>query len=244
MGGQETQVTLGDPDQPTFRDPFETAPKLLAGQELPSGEGGSLVLGQGRAGVRLAYAETEFPALVGKEIELVLYAPRGESQVFEFRIEGITDHDRSSVALALPDRLAMLAWWYNDPDYLATGATTRVAVLTESSERSRPARRLARWPGPQRPVAQDDAGHGQSGHDHHPDHVGLGRGIGPAGGQHRHRQHDDHGRLRADQGDRHPQGCGRRPRPDPRAVCGRGLAHWPLGRHCWHDRRISCWARS
>jgi ABC-type antimicrobial peptide transport system permease subunit len=131
LDGQETQVYPWGPRPAYVRDPFETIPKLLAGQELPPAEGGSLVLGQEML-TALDYDQTELAGLVGQEIELVLYAPRGESQTFDLRIAGITDHKRSSVALALPDRLAMLSWWYNDPDYLTNRGYDEVAVLTES----------------------------------------------------------------------------------------------------------------
>jgi putative ABC transport system permease protein len=131
LDGQEVSVIPWGPRPTYVPDPFETSTKVLAGEELLPDEGGALVLGQGVLEA-LGYEKDEYPALVGQEVELVLYAPRGESQKFDLRIAGITDHKRSSVALALPDRLAMLTWWYNDPDYLAHRGYDEIAVHTES----------------------------------------------------------------------------------------------------------------
>jgi hypothetical protein len=67
----------------------------------------------------LGYEGDELADLVGREIEVVLYAPRGESQGYRLEIVGISEQQWGDVTLALPDRLAMLEWWYGDPDYLA-----------------------------------------------------------------------------------------------------------------------------
>ena len=49
---------------------------------------------------------------------MVLYAPRGESASFPVQIAGITERQWGNLTPALPDKLAMLEWWYGDPEYL------------------------------------------------------------------------------------------------------------------------------
>ena len=69
---------------------------------------------------------------LGRRLEVVLYAPRGEQQAFRLQIAGITDEERDNLSLALPDRLDMLAWWYNDPEYLAHQGYDEIFVRAKS----------------------------------------------------------------------------------------------------------------
>ena len=80
----------------------------------------------------------------------------------------------ATVTLALPDRLAMLEWWYDDPDYLAHRGYDEVVHPGRVAERRHPDRGLAQRAGLRGRVAQDDARHGQPGHDHHADDARLG----------------------------------------------------------------------
>jgi putative ABC transport system permease protein len=131
LEGQEAKANPWGPRPASIPGPFESVPKTLAGvEELPE-EGGSVVLGQALL-TRLGYEEDDFASLVDQEIEIVLYAPRGESQTFGLQIAGITDHQQASVALALPDRLAILEWWYNDPDYMANWGYDEIFVRAKS----------------------------------------------------------------------------------------------------------------
>jgi putative ABC transport system permease protein len=131
LDGQEAQVAPWGPRPSSIPGPFETPEKTLAGDQDPPAEGGGAVVSSeflkdvNQAGVDPA-------SLLGQEIEIVLYAPRGESQVFPLRIVGVTERDVSSVALALPDRLAMLQWWFNDADYLAHRGYDELFVHAQS----------------------------------------------------------------------------------------------------------------
>jgi putative ABC transport system permease protein len=62
----------------------------------------------------------------------VLYAPRGDSQTFGLRIVGVVEQRWGDVRLALPDRLAMLEWWYNDPNYLDRRGYDELVIRTAS----------------------------------------------------------------------------------------------------------------
>jgi putative ABC transport system permease protein len=108
---------------------FENGPQLLAGVDTPT-EGGLLVteailepFGYGRAGLA---------SLIGRPVELVLYSPRGESQAFPFQIAGIFEKRWGNISLAVPDRLRLLQWWYNDPDYIANYGYDELLVRARS----------------------------------------------------------------------------------------------------------------
>ena len=128
---QEIEARPWGPQPGDIQDPFAERVKALAGSEIPPEAGGGAVLGEGLI-TRLGYQPEDAPELVGQEIQIVLYAPRGESQAFDLQIAGITDHRQNSLALALPDRLDMLAWWYDDPEYLAHRGYDEVFVRAAS----------------------------------------------------------------------------------------------------------------
>jgi ABC-type antimicrobial peptide transport system permease subunit len=128
---QETEARPWGPQPGNVPEPFATRIETLAGSEVPPPGGGGVVLGQGILD-RLGYNSNDAAELVGEEVDVVLYAPRGESQVFGLQVTGVTDHRQNSLALALPDRLDMLAWWYNDPDYLTHRGYDEVFIRATS----------------------------------------------------------------------------------------------------------------
>jgi ABC-type antimicrobial peptide transport system permease subunit len=131
LEGQEVQAQPWGPRPASIPEPFEVAPRTLAGAEDPPRQGGGVVLSDGVLS-RLGYGETDLSSLVGERVELVLYAPRGESQSYYLQVAGIIERERSTVGLALPDRRAMLEWWYNDPDYLTNRGYDEIFVRAKS----------------------------------------------------------------------------------------------------------------
>jgi putative ABC transport system permease protein len=131
LDGQETEARPWGPQPGSVPEPFATSTRILAGSAVPPPEGGGVVLGEGIL-AKLEYEPNEATQLVGREIEVTLYAPRGESQTFSLRIAGITDQQQNSIALALPDRLAMLTWWYDDSEYLAHRGYDEVFIRAKS----------------------------------------------------------------------------------------------------------------
>jgi putative ABC transport system permease protein len=99
-------------------EPFELPVRTLAGVAEPEPEGGSVVVSASLLD-ELGYGRDEVAGIIGREADLVLYAPRSESHTFPVEIAGVTTQTRGNVALSEADRLAMLEWWYDDPDYLA-----------------------------------------------------------------------------------------------------------------------------
>jgi putative ABC transport system permease protein len=131
LGDQETLANLRGPGPSSVGDPFAAPPKTLAGVEEPPAEGGSAVFDKDIL-TQLGYDEERLADLVGQEVEVVLYAPRGESQVFRLRVAGVIEQQWGDVILALPDRLALLEGWYNDPDYLAHRGYDSIFVRARS----------------------------------------------------------------------------------------------------------------
>ena len=103
-------------------DPFTRPPEMIAGEGLADVAQGDIVIGVNVLEA-LGYEGTaEVAELIGQEVTLVLKAPRGDTQSFDFRVVGVIDtHYEDSFLWAhvgLADSLAMKAWWYNDPDIL------------------------------------------------------------------------------------------------------------------------------
>jgi ABC-type lipoprotein release transport system permease subunit len=132
LDGREVQATPYGPMPADVLEPFETPPRVLAGAGEPPAEGGGVVVTSALL-EDLGISEEQYAALIGREVELVLHAPRGESQVYSLEIAGVEEQRwRASVALASRDRLAMLRWWYNDAEYMAHRGYDEVVIRAAS----------------------------------------------------------------------------------------------------------------
>jgi ABC-type antimicrobial peptide transport system permease subunit len=131
IDGQEARADPRGPHPASISEPFEVPPRTLAGADGPPQEGGGVVIGEGLL-LGLGYEQHDFAGLIGREIEVVLYAPRGESQAYRLEIAGITERRWGNLTLATPDRLDMLEWWYGDRDYLTHRGYDVLFVRAES----------------------------------------------------------------------------------------------------------------
>jgi ABC-type antimicrobial peptide transport system permease subunit len=131
LGDEEARANPWGPRPASIPEPFEVPAETLAGVEDPPDEGGGIVVSEGLLS-QLDYDGDDWADLIGRDVEVVLYAPRGESQTFPMQIVGITERERATVALALSDRLSMLEWWYNDPDYLTNRGYDEIFVRAKS----------------------------------------------------------------------------------------------------------------
>ena len=107
----------------TPSEPFAPEVEFVAGEE-PSPEAAGVIAVNTHALQDLDITESDYQSLIGQEIAIVLHTPRGDSFRLPLKLTGIFDthmgvNDYAAVALGLPARLEMLAWWYNSPDYLA-----------------------------------------------------------------------------------------------------------------------------
>ena len=92
------------------------SPAALAGTlELP--EQGGVVISDGAARA-LNIASNEWARAVGNLIDAVLRTPRGETQSFSLRIQGISSDRGSSMRASPQDCLAMRSWWFNSTNLL------------------------------------------------------------------------------------------------------------------------------
>jgi ABC-type lipoprotein release transport system permease subunit len=131
IDGQEAQASLRTLRPAAMPEPFQVPSRSVAGLEQPPEEGGGAILADNLL-LELGYQEDDLPGLVGRQVDLVLYAPRGESQRFSLQIAGIVENMWGDVLLSTPDRLAMLEWWYADPDYLARRGYDEILIRTAS----------------------------------------------------------------------------------------------------------------
>jgi ABC-type antimicrobial peptide transport system permease subunit len=84
----------------------------------------------------LKVPERQFSSLMGKTVQVVLAAPRGQKQSYSLKVSGISSEDGQRVEISTPDRLAMKGWWFNDADLLKKegydSVTLRAADVTQA----------------------------------------------------------------------------------------------------------------
>jgi putative ABC transport system permease protein len=113
-------------------DPFTEPPRLLAGRELPIDSEGELVVSV-EALQALGYDEqSDWEDVVGREVLLVLKAPRGETASFPFVVVGVQESMYWGANIGVADALALKSWWYNDPDILENEGYDRLRIKAAS----------------------------------------------------------------------------------------------------------------
>jgi putative ABC transport system permease protein len=140
--GADVYLDLGDEDLSVrayagdstwgFDDPFTKPPKLLAGRELGADSEGELVLNV-EALESLGYVEqSEWEDFVGREVLLVLKAPRGETTSFPFVVVGVQESMYWGANIGVSDAVALKCWWYDDPDILEHEGYDRLRIKAAS----------------------------------------------------------------------------------------------------------------
>lgn len=115
--------------------PFRFGPParsgILAGVDLQDSQQGTLLVA-GLADQLLGEGET-YADLIGREVVLTVKLPRGETAAFRSPIVGVQDgFGTRSLDVAVQEREAMRAWWYDDPDFLARDGYDSVVVRATS----------------------------------------------------------------------------------------------------------------
>jgi ABC-type antimicrobial peptide transport system permease subunit len=105
-------------------EPFTQPPELISGEKLAVDAPGEIVVSSDILAELGLEGQVAIDDLIGQEIELVLKAPRGDSQAFPLRLVGVFepkygfDGPYFDAHIGVADSLALKAWWYNDPDLL------------------------------------------------------------------------------------------------------------------------------
>jgi ABC-type lipoprotein export system ATPase subunit/ABC-type lipoprotein release transport system permease subunit len=126
-GSESIPVRIVNSDQIPFRFGPAGHSDLLAESDLGGQDSGALLVA-GLADQLLKENET-YDELVGQEIVLTLSLPRGETADFATVITGIQDGFATrSLDVGLEERVAMRAWWFNDPDFLGRDGYDQLIV--------------------------------------------------------------------------------------------------------------------
>ncbi|HSJ57114.1 MAG TPA: ABC transporter permease, partial [Anaerolineae bacterium] len=102
LDGQEVSASLNQWRPAATGEPFEVPVRTLAGAGEPPPEGGAVVVSASLLET-LGYERDQVASLLGRRAEIVLYAPRGESQTIPVTIAGVTTQS-TDVALAEVDQ--------------------------------------------------------------------------------------------------------------------------------------------
>ena len=118
-GGVQIELALNGTNQSVRIDssgfrpgPFmQETPEALAGSmDLP--DSGGMIVSQGAA-LASGLSSNDFARLIGRNAQAILRAPRGETQSFSLRIEGISQERSAAIRVSSNDRIAMKNWWFN-----------------------------------------------------------------------------------------------------------------------------------
>ncbi len=136
--GMDITLTYGDVVLPVFIAsgegmPFRFGPPgrsdMVAGTDLPANQAGA-ILPVGLADRLLAEGE-RYTDLIDESLTLTVALPRGETADFTTRIVGIQDGFATrSLDVGVAEREAMIAWWFDDPDFLMRQGYDQLIVRT------------------------------------------------------------------------------------------------------------------
>ncbi len=136
--GMDITLTRGEMNLPVFISggegmPFRFGPPgrsdMVAGTDLLQNQSGA-ILPVGLADQLLAEGET-YDNLIGEPLRLTVALPRGESADFTTRVVGIQDgFSTRSLDVGVAEREAMIAWWFDDPNYLDSQGYDQLIVRT------------------------------------------------------------------------------------------------------------------
>ncbi|MCB8967295.1 MAG: ATP-binding cassette domain-containing protein [Ardenticatenaceae bacterium] len=136
--GMELSLTRGETSLQVYISsgegmPFRFGPPgrsdMLAGTDLPQNQAGA-VLASGLADRLLAEGET-YADLIDEPLTLTVMMPRGDTADFSTKVVGIQDgFSTRSLDVGVAEREAMIAWWYDDPGFLARQGYDQLVVQT------------------------------------------------------------------------------------------------------------------
>jgi len=113
---------------------FQTAPEALAGTlDLP--ETGAMILSQGAAAAA-GVSSNDLNRLIGQTAQVILRAPRGETQSCALRIAGVSQDRGANIRVSINDRIAMKNWWHNSTNILDREGYDSATIRVEDVQRA------------------------------------------------------------------------------------------------------------
>ena len=104
---------------------------MAAGEDYATGDAPGVILVAGLADRILEPGQT-YDDLIGQSVALTLRLPRGEAEAFSSTIIGVRDSfGNRTLDLGLPEREAMKAWWFGEPDILQMEGYDMLTVRAE-----------------------------------------------------------------------------------------------------------------
>lgn len=129
MDGEPIPVRIADGGPTPFRFGPPGRSNILAGSDFEGRPVGALLVA-GLADQLLDEGET-YEDLIGQDIVLTAKLPRGESADFSTTIIGVQNGFASrSLDVGLEERVAMKAWWFDDPAFLGRDGYDQLVVET------------------------------------------------------------------------------------------------------------------
>ena len=120
VGEQSQPVRVADTSFGEARFGFGRSNEMVAGVDFAAGQEEGVVLITGLAD-RLLAADQTYQDLIGQTAAFTVTLPRGETAEFPSTIIGVRDSfGRRTVDVGLAERAAMKAWWFGQPDIIAT----------------------------------------------------------------------------------------------------------------------------
>jgi len=115
-----------------IEDPFAAETQLIAGQDLRPGREGEIVLGQDV--VLNLQGDLPVENMLGAEVRIELYAPRGEQASFPLTVVGITDAPYREMRIGVKDREKLKSWWLDEANLLEEQGYDQVALRAGSTD--------------------------------------------------------------------------------------------------------------
>lgn len=113
---------------------FQEIPQPLAGS-LELSETGAIILSQGAVSAAGVFSN-DFPRVIGQDVVVVLREPRGETQSFPLRVQGISAERSPMIQVSVTDRIAMKNWWFNTTNTLESQGYDSAAIRTVDVHRA------------------------------------------------------------------------------------------------------------
>lgn len=135
IDGREEKVRIGYAYW-DLNDPFTKPPEMLAGDKIDADSRGEIVLAEDALKAFGYVKDADYEGLIGKEVEIVVKAPRGDVESFPFRVKGVlktwSGMEYFEASVGVDDMMALKSWWFNDPNLVETEGYDMMVVRAKT----------------------------------------------------------------------------------------------------------------